>query len=172
MNGAEIHLMINHIPILGTFVGLGLLAWGLARRQESVVRAAMGLLVIFALFGVATFLTGEPAEHVVEDAIDVSHDIIEHHEHFAVWGLVGSGAAGLLALVGLLMHRGRPVGRGFAKGLLVVAVIAAGLLSYTAYLGGRINHPEIRRGTTGAEQEHDGEGESPESAPPAAPSRG
>lgn len=144
MNAAEIHLMLNHVPILGSFVGLALLAWGLFRDHDTVIRTGMVLLVAFAVAGGATYLTGEPAEEIVEDAVGVTEAVIEEHEEFAVWGLVGSAASGLAALAGLILFRGRRIGRGFATGVLLLTVVAAGTLSYTAFLGGRINHPEIR----------------------------
>lgn len=171
MNGAEIHLMLNHVPILGTLIVAGLLVYGLARAQEPVVRAALWLLVVVGLVGVVTYLTGEAAEEVVEEALDVSHEIIESHEHFALWGLIATGVATLGALAGLFVHRTRPIGNGFAGVVLLLTLVAFGTLGYTAYLGGQINHPEIRADgpMTGGGEE--GEAEERESRSPLEPGR-
>lgn len=167
MNGAEIHLMLNHVPILGTLFVAGLLVYGLARGQDAVVRVALWAMVVVGLVGVATYLSGEAAEEVVEEALDVSHDVIESHEHFAVWGLVATGIATLGAMAGLFVYRFRPIGRGFSILVLVLTIGAFGTLAYTAYLGGKINHPEIRSGapTTSEEAERDGRDEESSSAP-------
>lgn len=167
MNGAEIHLMLNHVPVLGTLFVAGLLVYGLARGQDAVVRVALWAMVVVGLVGVATYLSGEAAEEVVEEALDVSHDVIESHEHFAVWGLVATGIATLGAMAGLFIYRFRPIGRGFSILVLVLTIGAFGTLAYTAYLGGRINHPEIRSGgpTTDGEGEHDVLGEDSSSVP-------
>ncbi|HZD06412.1 MAG TPA: hypothetical protein VE173_15985 [Longimicrobiales bacterium] len=146
MNAAEIHLMVNHIPVLGTIVVVGLLAYALARDEDPVMRAALWLLVAVAFLGVVAFLTGEPAQEVVEGAVGVPESIVEAHEEFAVWGLVANAVAGLTALAGLWIHRARAVGRGFAWLVLLLTLGTFATLSYTAYLGGRINHPEIRSG--------------------------
>lgn len=39
MNGAHLHLLLNHLPILGSLFGFVLLLVALARRQPLLVRA-------------------------------------------------------------------------------------------------------------------------------------
>jgi hypothetical protein len=34
MNSAHLHLMLNHIPVLGMGFGLALLGWALLRKSE------------------------------------------------------------------------------------------------------------------------------------------
>lgn len=67
MDGAHFHLMLNHFPIIGmTFASpLLLLAWG--TKSEDLIRVGLGLVSLTGLLAVATFLTGEPAEEVVEN---------------------------------------------------------------------------------------------------------
>ena len=66
MNWAHIHLLSNHIPVLGALFGLLLLAWGTLRRNEAIQRAALATFVVAALFAIPVFLTGEPSEKAVE----------------------------------------------------------------------------------------------------------
>lgn len=74
----------------------------------------------------------------------VSTEAIEAHEEVAPIAAAATALAGLLALVVLL--KGRPGGAPpwTMRATLVVALAAAVLLAWTAYLGGRINHPELR----------------------------
>lgn len=56
MNWAHIHLMLNHIPVLGTGFGLALLAWGMMRRNDSLQRAALAAFVVVALAAIPVYL--------------------------------------------------------------------------------------------------------------------
>lgn len=146
MDAAQLHLLLNHVPVVGAIFGLGLLAWGMLRGRDAVVRAALGALVIAGVAGVATYLSGEPAEEVVEEVAGVSEALIERHEETAIWATGGAVLAGVVALAALAVHRGRSVSRGFATLVLALALGTSGLMGWTAHLGGQIRHPEIRRG--------------------------
>ena len=65
MNAPHLHLLLNHIPVLGTAFGLGLLVFALCRKSDELKKAAHGFFLVTALFSVSTYLTGEPAEEVV-----------------------------------------------------------------------------------------------------------
>jgi uncharacterized membrane protein len=161
MTAAHWHLVLNHIPLLGILFGALLLAFGLWRRQEDVQKASLGLLVVAGLAIIAVYLTGEPAEEVVERMAGVSHDAVEAHEHFAWYGLVAGIATGVVVLGALLYDAlRRRLVRWTAVATLVVALVSVGLIGYTANLGGKISHPELRGDTPaqvvpGGEQDED-----------------
>ena len=62
MDATHLHLMLNHIPVLGTAFGLGLLVFALWRKSEEVKMAALGFFLITALFSVPVYLTGGDAD--------------------------------------------------------------------------------------------------------------
>ena len=165
MTTAHWHLVLNHIPLLGLLFGAALLAYGLWRSQTEVQQASLGLLAVAGLAIIAVYLTGEPAEEVVEGLAGVSHDAIEAHEEFAWYGLVAGIATGVMALGALLYGAlRRRLVRWTAVATLVVALVSVGLIGYTANLGGKISHPELRADEVGqtapVETEHeDGEQE-------------
>ena len=70
MNATHLHLMLNHIPVLGTVFGLGLLVFALWRKSEELKKAALGIFLIVALLAVPVYLTGEPAEGVADLLLD------------------------------------------------------------------------------------------------------
>jgi hypothetical protein len=147
MNGAHLHLLINHIPVLGTFFGLVLLALAAWRRSDELRKAALGTFVIAALAAVATYLTGEPAEDVVKGLSGVAGGLIERHEEAAGMALGGDIALGVVALGGLIWFRGsRPIKNWFSALSLAGAILVTGLMAWTANLGGQIRHTEIRSG--------------------------
>jgi uncharacterized membrane protein len=152
MSGAHLHLMLNHIPLLGLVFGAALLAYGLWRGAEDVQTASLGLLAVAGLSAIAVYLTGEPAEEIVEGVAGASHDAMEAHEAwgwYALWAGVATGGAALgTLLVGWIRER---LGRGAVVLTLVLALLASGLIGYTANLGGKVSHPELRATTTDAQ---------------------
>lgn len=148
MSAAHWHLVLNHIPLLGILFGAILLAYGLWRGQEQVQKASLGLLAVAGLAIIAVYWTGEPAEEVVEGMAGVSHDAVEAHEEFAWYGFVAGIATGVGALGALLYGAlRRRLVRWTAVATLVLALVSVGLIGYTANLGGKINHPELRGDT-------------------------
>ena len=144
MNAAYVHLLLNHIPILGTAFGVLFLVYALVRNRTELKRIAQGIFVLAALAAVPVYLTGEPAEEVVEHQPGVFEDAIEQHEGAALYALIGVEALGLLSLVGLFASRGdRDLPGGLMGVTLLLAVGVVGLMVWTAYLGGKISHPEL-----------------------------
>jgi hypothetical protein len=138
-------LVLNHIPLLGLLFGAALLAYGLWRGSEDVQKASLGLLAVTGLSALAVYLTGEPAEDVVEGLAGVSHDAVEAHEEWGGYALVAGIATGVLALGTLLLGWLRErLGRGAVVLTLVLALLSSGLIGYTANLGGKVSHPELR----------------------------
>ena len=152
MNAAQIHLLLNHVPVIGTIIATLLLALGVGVRSRDVIRVTFGLLVVLALSGVVVYLTGEPAEHLVEDLPGVEHDTLEAHEEFSLFATIALGIVGLVSLVALVRSwRATQVPRGLAIVTLVLAIIASGMMGWTAHLGGLIRHEELR-GTAALQQ--------------------
>lgn len=148
MNGAHLHLLLTHIPVIGIIIGVVLLAYGLWRNQEAVQRVSLGLLVVGGIATIAVYLTGESAEELVEGVAGVSHDLIEAHESTATIALIAGIATGASALWALLwaLFRER-LARWTVLLTLVLGLATSGILAWTANQGGKINHPEIRSNT-------------------------
>ena len=147
MNPAHAHLVLNHLPVLGTAFGFGLLLLGLWRRSNELKKTALGVFVIIALASVPVYLTGEPAEGVVASLPGVSQPTLEKHEEAAGVGLTGVVLLGLVALGGLFHFRGGKVLPGwFSVSVIVLALIVGALMAWVANLGGQIRHSELRAG--------------------------
>src|SRR4029434_4393979 len=98
MNAAYVHLLLNHVPVLGVLFALGLLGWAVFRRSDTLLRAGWATLVVVALVALPVYFTGEDAEEVVEDEPGVVHKTIKDHEESALPAIIGMEALGLLAL--------------------------------------------------------------------------
>lgn len=145
MNGAHMHLLVNHLPVIGSIFAILLLVWSLTRKNTDIARAALGLFVIAAITGLAAYFTGEPAEHLAEDLAGVSESAIHSHEESAELATVLLGGYGVFALGALIYLRKREseFPRKLVTLALLLSFVPAGAMGWTANQGGKIRHPEI-----------------------------
>lgn len=148
MTLVHLHLLINHLPVIGAVIGLALLAVAIARRSDELARVTFLLYALLGAAAVVVYLTGEPAEDAVEQLAGVSKAMIEQHEEAALVATIAMGVAGAFALLAVFVFRRRVLPRRLIGGGLVVALLITGLMAYTANLGGKIRHTEIRGGAT------------------------
>ena len=160
MNAAHLHLVLVHVPIVLVPTATALLLIAVWRRQPVISNVALSIFIVATAFCIPAFLLGEEAEELVEHQPGVSEDTIEEHEEAAdvsFWLTVATGSGALLAFA---MKRSVPKLHPVAlKGLFVVGTFTSGALSYTAYEGGKIRHPEAYQDNTsghdGHEEHHD-----------------
>jgi uncharacterized membrane protein len=162
MNWPHIHLILNHVPVLGTLFGLVLLVWGLVRRNDALQRAGLLTFTVVALIAIPVYLTGKPAEEAVEHLAGTAESAIEPHENAALFSFTAMELLGALALGALLLSRTRFNPALVVRGALVVAFITGGLMAWTANLGGRIRHSEVGTSRAGESGEREPRGEAEE----------
>ncbi len=149
MNPTHLHLVLTHIPVLGTVFALALFVFAIWRGSEEMKKAALGVFVIVALFAVPAYLTGEPSEHTVEALPGVSKAGIDRHEDAALTAFVAMSILGVAALAGLILFRRSMMIPGWYALLIGAAsLIVSGLMAWTANLGGQVRHTEIAPGTS------------------------
>jgi len=141
MNGAHLHLILTHLPIVGIPLALLLLLWGRVRRCDEIERSALGALVLLGALTVAAKWTGEGAEEVLKGLPDYPRPWVHEHEEMADKATLATAFLGLLSLAGLLK---RQASRKLGAAILAVGLLSSGLLVYTGALGGQIRHTEIR----------------------------
>jgi len=139
MDTGHLHLMLNHLPVLGAPALLAFLAWGLARGMPIVARAALWLTLALAAVTLMVYFTGEAAEELVEGLSTFEEPLVERHEAIALGATVAVVVTGLLAAAALYS---RALTWLVVVGL-AVSTVAVGL---TAWTGGPIGHPELRGG--------------------------
>jgi len=147
MNAAHVHLLLNHVPVLGSPFCLLVLLFGLLRKSDEVVRAGLLGLVLVALLTAPAYLSGEGAEDVVRPLAGVSTLLMAEHEAAALPAMLTVEGVGVLALAGLVIGRRE---RRMPGRLLVTVIagsaLACALLARAANLGGQVHHPELRSG--------------------------
>lgn len=143
MNAAHIHLMLNHVPLFGAIAVTILFVVALVLRQQGVARAGLVVALLTAAVAVVVYLTGEPAEELVENLPGVSEPVMETHEEIALVATLVIGGFAVVALYGLFAFR-HGVSMGFTRALAILSLLPLAAMAYTAYLGGQIRHSEIR----------------------------
>lgn len=146
MNAAHIHLVLNHVPILGFAFGFLLLAWARWRNSEETARAVLALFTVVGLTSIAVFFSGEQAEDVVEGLAGVSHDAIEVHEEFAELAMIVSVIVAAASAGALVAFWKRALPGWVTNVGLVAGLVTFGMLAYAGFQGGQIHHQEIREG--------------------------
>jgi uncharacterized membrane protein len=156
MNQAHIHLLITHLPIVGSLLGAIVLLYGLLNQNAYTYRAAYLLLFISSGGALVAYFTGEGAEEVVEDIAGVAKSAIDAHEAFALYAILSLSMLGVVSFASYYMTvKNTAAIRTFAKVTLVIALISFGLVARTGYLGGQIRHTEMGSPATGSTENDD-----------------
>jgi len=147
MNGAQIHLLLNHMPLFLPAIGAGLVAFGLIAKSRDNRNMGAGLILIGAIAAIAVYLTGEGAENILKNYPGSSRLLIEDHAAAALPTLIMlelSGAASLVLLYGSRTKKAFGEKRWVWGMLLLLSAVALIAVARTAHLGGLIRHEEIR----------------------------
>lgn len=151
MDAVYFHLALNHFPVIASIFGLIILGYGALRRCDPLTNTGLVIMIVTGLVAIPVYLTGEPAEEVVEGLPGVIESLIESHEDFAKFALASAIVSGTVALVALLYSWARSeskAGRSLVWAALVLAAVTVGTMGWTAKLGGVIRHTEIRAAST------------------------
>lgn len=151
MTGAHLHLLVNHLPILGALFALALLAASLVWAPDVLRRTALVALVGVGIAGAVANFTGEPAEDAIRGFPGVRRAVIHDHEEMGEASFYAAAALGVVALAALVRWRRAPVPRPVTLVVLLGAVAVSGMMAYTGLLGGRVRHTEVRPGATEAD---------------------
>jgi uncharacterized membrane protein len=155
MSPHHLHLIVNHLPVVGAIWLLIVLLIAVWRPSAPLIRLGLGLSVLLAITAGIAFWTGEPAEEAVEDLAGVSHSAIESHEEIARVALIAAVVTGLVGAAGLWVSR-RRARRGAAVAALACVAVTVVLLGIAANRGGLIVRPDLRgEGTFPQEAGHE-----------------
>ena len=144
-NLAHLHLLLNHVPTVGSVVALGLLLLALVRRSEHLTHVGLEVLFVIAVLTLPVYISGVAAHDKLRDQPGISDTSIRVHHDAALAGFTVVELAGFVAWIALWQSRRR--GRaapGVLPAVMVLSIVALALMARAANLGGDIRHPEIR----------------------------
>lgn len=141
MDQTHLHLITNHIAIIGTlFAGIVLLI-GLISNTVQTRIAAFILMLLSSIGGYITFKTGHEAEETVEHIKGISEYVIEQHEEFAEKALWLIILLFIASIVGLYAgKKSLSTEKKISWVILLISIISFAVFAWTGYLGGQIMH--------------------------------
>jgi hypothetical protein len=147
MSLAHVHLMLNHVPILGVIFGIVILVYARVRNNRDIMVVGLGMFVIAAVLTIPVYLTGDPAAEDIRGMPFFSKALVDEHEDAAMWAFIWVGALGLAALYGLTFAmRDKKPPKWLPVLVMILSLMSIATFIRTAQLGGRIGHPELRPG--------------------------
>jgi uncharacterized membrane protein len=149
MNFPHLHLLLNHFPIIGTIVALGLFLISMIGKNEDLRRASLIIFAAMALLAIPTFFSGTGAQGAIKKLPGVSEALIERHQGAAMLAMFFMEITGAFSLAGLWKSQGAPSRAGWnwsLSAVLLFSIITVGLMARVGTTGGDIRHPEIGNG--------------------------
>jgi uncharacterized membrane protein len=145
MNDAHLHMVVNHFPIVGTILAIGILIAGLLNKNQSIINTAYILFIIGAVFGILSMNTGEGAEKLVEDMPGIGWKIIHEHEELAEKMALLLDVLGILSLVAFyFQYKNNPKQKLVSYAILILGIASLFVIQKVGTSGGEIRHTEIR----------------------------
>ena len=148
MNFAHLHLILNHIPVIGIPIALAFLIFGIFSQSSPTQKFSLFMLFLLGPVALPVYLTGEPAEKLIEHLPGFVESFVDSHEDAALVSLILSIVTSIAAFVALWFQKDEKKRRIFNFGVVGIACITIISLLYTANLGGQIRHTEIRAGSS------------------------
>ena len=145
MNDAHLHMVVNHFPIIGTILGLGILITGIILKNNSVKNTAYVLFIVAAIFAAFSMGTGEGAEEAVENMPTVGKQIIHEHEEMAEKLAIILYLLGVISIGGIYLNfKNNSKAKLVSYAALVVAIVGVFIAKEVGTTGGEVRHTEIR----------------------------
>jgi uncharacterized membrane protein len=137
------HLLINHFPVVLSVSALGVAILALLLDRRGLWLTAMGALTVAGAFVYPVHLTGVQADEALKNPWYVHAGAIESHKDAGTIAMYVILVVGVFAAYSWWRSLKRPaeVVPGWMRaGVLAGALAAVTLVTYTAYLGGKIMH--------------------------------
>ena len=144
MNLSHLHLLVNHLPIIGSMLGGLVLAFAIWKKSNRTKVAAYGVLVISSIGAMVSYLSGEAAETLVKDIPGVINETIDMHEDSAIISLIVLILLGISSFIGIyLTCKNSKYIKRVANITLFLSILSFGFIARTGFLGGQIRHTEL-----------------------------
>lgn len=144
MPAQNIHLMLNHVPLMGILFGFLLMIYYTFSKKEDVKKIAYFSFVISALLMLPTFFSGTGSEEIVEHLPNVSESLIEKHEDLAKLASALTYILGIFSIIALFIKSSDKIKKNISVSIFLLSILTTGLIFQTAHIGGQIRHSEIR----------------------------
>jgi len=144
MNTPHLHLLLNHVPTVGTVIAFGLFLLSFVRKDDGLKRVSLEVFYIIALLTLPAYLSGVGTQMALDQNPNVSKEIITAHHDAALIAFVFMLLTGGMSWLALWQWRrlSRPRNGSLAT-VMILGAITLVLMGRAANIGGEIRHPEI-----------------------------
>src|SRR5438067_2051676 len=101
MNLVHVHLWLNHLPILGTMITLGLFIVALGFNRDDLKQACLALFAMIALLSIPAYMSGSAAQNVIKDNPNYAMDLVQVHQGSALIAFLIMELTGAASMFGL-----------------------------------------------------------------------
>jgi uncharacterized membrane protein len=138
VNWEYLHLVTHPFAIVLPIVGVtvGLVGW-FASRDE-LERYGLISLLIAAVAAIPSYITGISTADEVAARTFVEPGLVQDHRTWATWAAIALVTCGIFAGFSIA----QPKDQRLRRFVLIVGLLAAGLVGYSAFRGGKIVHGE------------------------------
>ena len=141
----HVHLLLNHVPTVGTVIGLGLFVMAYLRRSEHLRHVSFELLFLIALASLPAYISGLVAQGALMQRDDVNLAAIAAHHDRAMVAFIVIELIGFVSWLALWQYRRRNRTAGWiSPAVLILGALTLLLVTSAATVGGEIRHPEIK----------------------------
>ncbi len=144
MNGPQLHLLINHFPIVGFFLITPLVIFSILKNDLYLKKISLIGVFLISLFAIPAYFTGEPAEEGLEEVIELSESQVHQHEEAGEKGIILSLITGFLSLA--VFFQSKKTNTISNKSMFLVALLClftSFCMAWIGHEGGKIRHSEI-----------------------------
>jgi len=144
MDAVHLHLALNHFPVVGFILFTPLFIYALWKRQEVLLRICLVFFFILGILAVVVHTSGENAEEIVEETLEVNHRTIHEHEEWgerAYWFAALCGFASIFIIA--MRWQFEAWKRWVYIAVLALSLATSGLMFKAASEGGKIRHTEL-----------------------------
>ena len=125
VNAVHLHLLLNHVPTVGSVVALGLLLLALVRRDEALKHAGLEVLFVIAVVTLPVYMSGVAARQDLRDRPQLSGNAMRVHQDAALAGFAVTEVAGFVAWIALWQSRRRGrAARGVVPAVTLLVIVA------------------------------------------------
>ena len=104
-NYTHVHLLLNHVPTIGSVVALGLFVVAFIRRDEGLKLVGLEVTFAIALLTLPAYMTGVAAFQKMRSQPGISETAIRLHQDVALYGFTWMEFAGFIGWVALWQAR-------------------------------------------------------------------
>lgn len=159
MDAVHVHLLLNHVPIIGSIFALALMLYGAFLKNSTVLNTGLVTMAVVALFAIPVFLSGDEAEDIVEKIPGISEYYLEEHEELSEVAIWFISAAGILSLISLILTKFKSPMKTLNYLSILLTAVAFTFMVFVGNHGGKIRHSEILDSTL---QQVDSQGDAEE----------